>query len=70
MTEEYPESIAPEAGQPKNNTTKIIIIVAVIIVACICLCLCVIFVLPLLLGPQVGNVFSEIIDEMMLTPIP
>lgn len=72
MSEEYLEPITPEiVEEPKNNTTKILIIVAVVIVVlCICTCICVFVLLPAVLGPSIGNVFSEVIDEMMLTPMP
>jgi uncharacterized protein YqhQ len=71
MSDEYLEPITPEiVEEPKNNTNKILIIVAVVIVLCICACICLFVVVPALLGPTVGNVFSEVIDEMMLTPMP
>ena len=71
MSEEYLEPITPEVvEEPKNNTTKTILIVAIVIVVlCICLCLCVIGGLTIM-GPTVGNVFSEIEYELMLTPMP
>ena len=71
MSEEYLEPITSEiVEEPKNNTNKILIIVAVVIVLCICLCICVFVLVPAILGPSIGNVFSEVIDEMMLTPMP
>ena len=71
MSDEYLEPITPEiVEEPKDNTTRIIIIVAVVVVLCICICLCVFFLLPALMGPVIGDVFSDIVDEMMLTPIP
>ena len=71
MSEEYLEPITPEiVEEPKSNTTKIVIIVAVVVVLCICLCLCVFLVASGLFGPVVGNVYSEIEYELMLTPIP
>ena len=72
MSDEYLEPITPEIVEdPPNNTTKIIVItLVVIVVLCCCICLCVFFVFPALLGPAVGDVFSDIIDEMMLTPMP
>jgi hypothetical protein len=71
MSEEYLEPITPEVvEEPQNNTTKtILIIVIVIVVLCICLCLCIFGGLTIL-GPTVGNVFSEIEYELMLTPMP
>ncbi len=71
MSEEYLEPITPEiVEEPKSNTTKIIVIVVVVVVLCICLCMCVFLMVPTLLGPSIGNVFSEIEYELMLTPIP
>ncbi len=71
MSEEYLELITPEiVEEPKSNTTKIIIIVAVVVVLCICLCMCVFLMIPTLFGPSIGNVFSEIEYELMLTPMP
>ena len=58
MMEEYYDPVAAE--EPKSNTTKIIIIVAVAVVLCACVCLCVTIGVPALLGPSIGNVFSEI----------
>ena len=71
MPEEYLEPITPEiVEEPKSNTTKIIIIVAVVVVLCICICMCVFLMIPALMGPSIGNVFSEIEYELMLTPVP
>ncbi|HBX70540.1 MAG TPA: hypothetical protein DEH25_14455 [Chloroflexi bacterium] len=70
MSDNYFDPITPEASPPKNNTTKIIIIVAVVVVLCICICLCAIVLVPALLGPVVGNTFSEIENQLLLTPIP
>ena len=68
MTDENLEPITPELVK-KNNTTKIIIIVAVAVVLCICICLCVLIIMPTVFGPFVGDVMSEVIDDVMLTPI-
>ena len=58
MTEEYYQPVAAE--EPKSNTPKIIIIIAVVVVLCACICLCVTIGVPTLLGPAIGNVFSEV----------
>jgi len=68
MTDENLEPITLELEE-ENKTTKIIIIVAVAVVLCICICLCVLILMPRLFGPLVGDVMSEVIDDMMLTPI-
>jgi hypothetical protein len=71
MSEEYLDPITPEiVEEPKSNTNKIIIAIVVVVVLCFCICLCFFVLVPALLGPTVGNVFSEVIDEMMLTPMP
>jgi hypothetical protein len=71
MSEEYLETITPEiVEEPKSNTNTIIIAVIAVIVLCCCICLCVFFVLPTIFGPAIGDVFSDVIDEMMLTPMP
>jgi hypothetical protein len=50
----------------ENKTMKTIIIVVVILLAlCICLPVCVIVILALL-GPSIGNVFSNIVDNVGL----
>ncbi len=63
---EYQEQ---EPAAPNNTTRNIIIAVVVIVVLCCCLLAALIFVGPLLLGPTVGNVFSNIIEGLE-TPIP
>jgi flagellar basal body-associated protein FliL len=58
-----------EYQEPKqNNTTRnIIIAVAVVIFLCCC-CIIAIWAGLLLMGPAVGNVFSNVIQE--ITPVP
>ncbi len=71
MTEEYLEPITPEVvDNPPKNTNMILITVVVIIVLCCCICLCAFLLVPTVFGPAIGNVFSEIEYELMLTPIP
>ena len=71
MSNEYLEPITPDiVEEPKSNTTRIIIIVAVVVVLCICICLCMFLIMPTLFGPVIGDVFSDIVDEMLLTPMP
>ena len=53
----------------KNNTTRIILIVVIALVAC-CVLLCVAwFAFSFLLGPEIGTVFSSIIEDLA-TPMP
>jgi flagellar basal body-associated protein FliL len=60
-----------EYQEPKqNNTTRnIIIAVAVVIFLCCC-CIIAIWAGLLLMGPAVGNVFSNVIQELEVTPHP
>jgi small neutral amino acid transporter SnatA (MarC family) len=68
VTEDYYEAPVEEK---KSNTTLIIIIVVVVILVVLCCC-CVLAttLVPSILGPSVGNVFSNIIEEMEMTPMP
>ena len=59
-----------ESDQQSNKTIKIIVIVVVILILCICLCLIVLLITPMLLGPYIGNVFSDIENQILLTPLP
>jgi flagellar basal body-associated protein FliL len=65
MTEDYYESPVEEK---KSNRTLIIIIV--VVVALIVLCCCCVFATLLFAGPAVGNVFSNIIEGLEMTPMP
>jgi hypothetical protein len=60
-----------EYQEPKqNNTTRnIIIAVAVVIFLCCC-CIIAIGAGLSLMGPAVGNVFSNVIQELEVTPLP
>jgi flagellar basal body-associated protein FliL len=68
VTEDY---YAEPMEEKKSNKTLIIIIVVVVVLIVLCCC-CVLGVLlvPSLLGPSVGNVFSNIIEELEMTPMP
>ena len=59
-----------QAGQPQqdNTTRNIIIAVVVIILLCCCCAIAVVAILNLM-GPTVGNVFSNIIENLG-TPAP
>ncbi len=65
MTEDYYE---PPVEEKKSNRTLIIIIVAVVVLIVLCCC-CVLGTLTLA-GPAVGNVFSNIIEGIEMTPVP
>jgi len=54
--------------EKKSNTVLIIIIVVVVVL--IVLCCCCVFGTLLLSGPAVGNVFSNIIEGLEVTPAP
>jgi flagellar basal body-associated protein FliL len=65
MTEEF---YAPPVEEKKSNRTLIIIIV--VVVALIVLCCCCVFATLVFAGPAVGNVFSNIIEGLEMTPMP
>jgi flagellar basal body-associated protein FliL len=66
VTEDY---YAEPMEEKKSNTTLIIIIVVVVVL--IVLCCCCVFATLLFAGPAVGNMFSNIIEELeMMTPVP
>jgi hypothetical protein len=70
MSDEYLEPITPEVvEEPKDSTKIILVVVLIVVVLCICLCLCIFVGMPVLLGPTMGEVFSEI-EYQMLTPMP
>jgi flagellar basal body-associated protein FliL len=59
------------ASSSNNRWIKIVIIVLVVVVVLCAVVACVAFVLvPLLLGPSVGNVFSSIVTSLPPTPTP
>ena len=51
----------------QSNTTRNILIVVAVIAGLCCCVLFLIFVLPVLLGPSIGDVFSQI-DSALETP--
>jgi flagellar basal body-associated protein FliL len=65
VTEDY---YAEPMEEKKSNTTLIIIIVVVVVLIVLCCC-CVLGLLTLG-GPAIGNVFSNIIEELEMTPMP
>ena len=65
MTEDY---YAPLGEEKKSNTTLIIIVVVVVVL--IVLCCCCVLGTVLLAGPAVGNVFSNVIEGIEMTPMP
>jgi hypothetical protein len=73
MTEDYSTPEAP--AQKKDNTKLIIIIIVVVVVLLLCCCLFAVLGPMLgisglsLLGPEIGNTFSNIIEELG-TPVP
>ncbi len=54
--------------QPKKSNTGLIVGI-IVAVALICLCCCIIvFVTPVILGPSIDNVFSNIIEGLEAVP--
>jgi hypothetical protein len=54
----------------RNNTTRNIIIAVVVIIVLCCCCLIAVFGSLTLMGPAVGNVFSNIVEGLEVTPVP
>ncbi|MCD6553423.1 MAG: hypothetical protein DRI52_11990 [Chloroflexi bacterium] len=73
MTESYPTPETPAQPEGKKSNTTLIIVIVVIVVAlllCCCVLLCVGPMFGLnLLGPEIGNTFSDIMKGIM-TPAP
>jgi len=67
VTEDY---YAEPMEEKKSNTTLIIIIIVVVVLIVLCCCCVLALLVPSLLGPSVGNVFSNIIEELEMTPMP
>jgi flagellar basal body-associated protein FliL len=67
VTEDY---YAEPMEEKKSNTTLIIIIIVVVVLIVLCCCCVLTLLVPSLLGPSVGNVFSNIIEELEMTPMP
>ena len=68
MAEEFEYSQAEEPQKKTNPWVIVLIILAVLL----CCCILMLFVIPTilaLLGPSVGDVFSNIIEEIG-TPVP
>jgi hypothetical protein len=55
---------------PRNNTRRNIIVAVVVLLVLCCCCLIVVIGVWSLLGPTVGNVFSNAIQELEITPVP
>jgi hypothetical protein len=72
MSDEYLEPITPEIVEKptRDNTTKILVTVLVVSILCICLCLCVFVLMPAIFGPLVEEVFTDIEQQLLLTPLP
>jgi len=54
----------------QSNTTRNIIIALVVVVVLCCCCLIAVYGSLLLMGPTVGNVFSNIVEGLESTPVP
>ena len=75
MTESYPTPEAPVQEEEKKSNTVLIIIIIVVVALLLCCCALVILG-PIfgissltLLGPEIGDVFSDVIEGIM-TPAP
>jgi len=65
VTEDY---YAEPTEEKKSNITLIIIIAVVVVL--IVLCCCCVLGTVLLAGPAIGNVFSNVIEGLEMTPVP
>ena len=54
----------------QNKTTRNIIIAVVVIIVLCCCCIIAVYGGLLLAGPTVGNVFSNIVEGLEVTPVP
>jgi hypothetical protein len=69
----FPKGVSAmaEYQQPsQNNTTRNIIIAVVVLIVLCCCCLIAVFGALSLMGPVVGEVFSNVIQELEMTPVP
>jgi hypothetical protein len=71
MSDQLNTPVLPnEPPAKKRNPWIVVLIIVVVLVVLCCLCVIVVTVLvPALLGPSVGNVFSSIQQEL-ITPAP
>jgi len=71
MTDQFSSPVPPnELPAKKRNPWIIVLIIVLVLIVLCCLCVLVITVLvPALLGPSVGNVFSNIMEGLG-TPTP
>jgi uncharacterized membrane protein len=69
VKDEY-QNVTPDSAKKGNSSTKIIIgvLVGVLLLCCI-IPLCVMAMLTLM-GPSIGNVFSDVIIGLEATPLP
>jgi hypothetical protein len=72
--EELHQEVLHSEPEPKRGLTgwqiALIIVAALIVICCLCF-LVALLLFPVVLGPEVGNVFSTIIETMeAMTPMP
>jgi flagellar basal body-associated protein FliL len=76
-----PEMAQPEEGayvlpettpEPKKNNKTLIIVIAVVVALIVLCCCCMVAAYFGLVasGPAVGNVFSNIVEGLEITPVP
>ncbi len=58
---------SPAPSKPNNTLIIVIILVLAVVVVCCLIPFCVIAILALL-GPQIGNVFSQVTRDLQMIP--
>lgn len=63
--------VSPEvAPEPKEDNTALIIIAVIVVLILLCCCIAAIFFVgPFLFGLEIGDVFSNIIEGLEMTPV-
>jgi hypothetical protein len=58
-------TVGPGSGvAPKSGGNRTLIIVLAVVGVLLLLCVCILFIVPILMGPAIGNVFSGITDNL------
>jgi hypothetical protein len=69
MDQTSPPVLPNESPAKKRNPWITVLIVIIVLIVFCCICACLVFTILALLGPSVGNVYSNIM-EGIVTPTP